>query len=202
MWPVSNTIKSPTSCCYTCPKICHLMVARWQPNHLMQVNSKQGKKKKERQKIFLFMRVSFFFNLFYFERETDRQTDRQQGRGRERRKERESQAGSTLSAQSPMQGSNSWTMKSWPKPKSRVGCLTNWATQAPHEQGSCVYCSPCLLISWNKINVLRYGLMSVWIEGKYWSQIWKSSLSQWYCIKIAFSYQSVIFSFCTPLYLK
>ena len=30
-----------------------------------------------------------------------------------------------------MQGSNSSIMKSWPDLKSRVGCLTDWATQAP-----------------------------------------------------------------------
>ena len=28
-------------------------------------------------------------------------------------------------------GSNSQTMRSWPEPRSRVRCLTNWATQVP-----------------------------------------------------------------------
>ena len=48
------------------------------------------------------------------------------GRGAERDGE-----SSTLSAQSPMQGSISGTVTSWPGPKSRVGCLTDWAPQAP-----------------------------------------------------------------------
>ena len=30
-----------------------------------------------------------------------------------------------------MQALISWTMRSWPELKSRVGCLTNWATRAP-----------------------------------------------------------------------
>ena len=46
-------------------------------------------------------------------------------------RERESQEGSTLSAQSPKQGSNSQTMRQWPQPKSRVRHLTNWATHVP-----------------------------------------------------------------------
>ena len=40
------------------------------------------------------------------------------GRGRETGSERESQAGSALSVWSPMQGSNSRTMRSRPEPKS------------------------------------------------------------------------------------
>ena len=51
--------------------------------------------------------------------------------GAERRGNRESEAGSVLMADSPMQGSDSGTMRSWPKPKSRVGCLTDWASQEP-----------------------------------------------------------------------
>ena len=47
------------------------------------------------------------------------------GRGRERR-ERESQAGFTLSARSPMRGSNREIM-TWVE----VRCLTDWATQVP-----------------------------------------------------------------------
>ena len=52
-------------------------------------------------------------------------------RGAEGGKERESQAGSTLTAQSPTRGWNLWMVRSWPEPKPRVGRLTNWATQAP-----------------------------------------------------------------------
>ena len=56
-------------------------------------------------------------------------------RERERDRERESQAGSTLSAQSPTRGSNSLTSRPWPEPKSRVqhlteppGCLPTFKT--------------------------------------------------------------------------
>ena len=47
------------------------------------------------------------------------------GRGRERGRKnpKESQAGSALSARSPMRGSNSRTVTSWPGPRSRVGTL-------------------------------------------------------------------------------
>ena len=71
--------------------------------------------------------VYFFFKFIYFERQRERESA-----GASRGEAgRESQAVFTLSAQSPMQGSNSRTMRSWPEPKSRVRCLTDWATQAP-----------------------------------------------------------------------
>jgi len=44
--------------------------------------------------------------------------------------ERESQAGSAFRAE-PDVGLNLMTVRSWPELKSRVGGLTNWATQAP-----------------------------------------------------------------------
>ena len=47
----------------------------------------------------------------------------------QREGETDSQAGSTLPAQSPTWGSNSQTVRSWPEPKSRVGRLTDGATQ-------------------------------------------------------------------------
>ena len=50
--------------------------------------------------------------------------------GVEREGEKESQVGSSPSAQSPTQGSIPWIMRSWPEPKSRVGCSTDWCTQA------------------------------------------------------------------------
>ena len=53
-------------------------------------------------------------------------------RGRaEREGERESQAGSSLSVQSLTWSSISRIMRSWPEQKSRVRCLTDWATQVP-----------------------------------------------------------------------
>ena len=73
--------------------------------------------------IFLFFKINIFGVFIYFERE--RKHTRTRGSEGQREGERESQAGSTLSAQSPTQGSISQTMRSWPKPKSRVGCLTD-----------------------------------------------------------------------------
>ena len=58
----------------------------------------------------------------YFERDRDR----------DREIERESQAGSMLSVQSLTWSLNSLTRRLWPEPKSRVRCLTNWATQMPY----------------------------------------------------------------------
>ena len=49
----------------------------------------------------------------------------------QRERERESQAGPTPSVQSPMQGSNPWTARSWAELKPRIGFLTDWATQTP-----------------------------------------------------------------------
>ena len=52
--------------------------------------------------------------------------------GRKRERGRESpQAGSALSAWSPVWGLNSWTVRSWPELRWGVGCLDDWATQAP-----------------------------------------------------------------------
>ena len=65
-----------------------------------------------------FKKYFFKFLFISFERETEHE----QGRGREREGEKESEA---LSAQSPMWGSNSRTVRSLPEPKSRVGHLTD-----------------------------------------------------------------------------
>ena len=50
--------------------------------------------------------------------------------GRGKGRVRESQADSVPSAE-PDTGLNLRTLRSWPKPNSRAGCLTNWTTQAP-----------------------------------------------------------------------
>ena len=47
----------------------------------------------------------------------------------ERRGHRGSEVGSVLTADNPMWGLNSRTVRSWPEPKSRVRRLTDWATQ-------------------------------------------------------------------------
>ena len=52
-------------------------------------------------------------------RERDRHTEHEPERGRERGRQNLKQApGSELSAQSPTQGLNSGTVRSWPRPKS------------------------------------------------------------------------------------
>ena len=101
----------------------------------------------------------FFLSLFiYFERASRVGAERKGG-------ERQFQAGSTLSAQSLMQGSSSQTTRSWPEPRSRVRCSTDWATQAPLTAFKTTWCwggcvtdhrNPCCLI----FPVLR---TSVWM---------------------------------------
>ena len=68
--------------------------------------------------------IFFKFIFIYFERE------RELGRGRERERENSKQA---LHCQpgARSKGSNSRTVRSWPEPKTRVGCFADWATQAP-----------------------------------------------------------------------
>ena len=78
-------------------------------------------------------KISSFLKKIYFEREKEHE----QGRGRGG--ERESQAGFTLLAQSLMWGSIPWTVGSWPEPKPRVRCLTNWAIHPPQ----------IMLLDWN-----------------------------------------------------
>ena len=78
--------------------------------------------------LFFFCQKNYFL-MFIFERKTWHEWGEGQ---RERETQNLKQApGSELSAQSPMWGSNPPTVRSWPKPKSRVRCLTDWATQAP-----------------------------------------------------------------------
>ena len=72
----------------------------------------------------------FFLNAYLF---ILRERESTHTGGAEREGDRESQAGSTLSSQSLMWGSNSWTERSWPELKSRVGHLTDRATQVPLE---------------------------------------------------------------------
>ena len=65
--------------------------------------------------ILLFISFKKIFPMFIFERERqrDRETELEWGRGRERGRHNPKQApGSELSAQTPMWGSNSRTMKS------------------------------------------------------------------------------------------
>ena len=72
--------------------------------------------------------IPAFSVSFYFERES---VCTWGGRGREREEEKESQASSVLSAWSLTWDSIPQTVKSWPEPKLRVLCLTDWATKAP-----------------------------------------------------------------------
>ena len=69
--------------------------------------------------VFKFLSYIWFLKVYLFERERERErmcTHMQWG-GVERERGRESQAVSTKSAQNPMQGSNSRTMRSLPEPK-------------------------------------------------------------------------------------
>ena len=66
--------------------------------------------------------ISFFLMFIYFW-ERERVHVHESGGGAESKGDRESQ--------STMQGSIPWTRRSWPEPKSRVGHLTNGATQVP-----------------------------------------------------------------------
>ena len=72
--------------------------------------------------------LCYILKFTYFERERECMP-KLGGAGRE---ERESQMGSMPSAQSPTLGSVPRTTRSWPELKSRVGCLTAWATQESH----------------------------------------------------------------------
>ena len=74
--------------------------------------------------VWMILVLQCFHILFYF-------ILRERGRPRERGRERESPAGSSLSAQSPTRGSISRIVRSWPEPKSRVGCSVDQATRAP-----------------------------------------------------------------------
>ena len=95
--------------------------------------------------LFLFVSFSITCLFIYLERERENEW----GRGRKKGRERESQAGSTLSVQTPTWDSNSWTMKSWPELKSRMRQLTDWTTQVP---------SVCLLNTkfWKFFKFTRY----------------------------------------------
>ena len=61
----------------------------------------------------------------------DRERERESREGAEREGDREFQADSKLLAQSPSRGLNPWIARSWPELKSKVRCLTDWATQVP-----------------------------------------------------------------------
>ena len=83
-----------------------------------------------------------FFKFIYFEREREQERERERawkslhtcelGRVKERGRERESQMGSVLSVWSLEWGLSLTNHEIiWPEPKSRVGHLTDWATQEP-----------------------------------------------------------------------
>ena len=85
--------------------------------------------------IFKLRVVCFKVHSFYFERDRECKWEG----------ERESQAGSILSAQSPMWVSVPWTMRTWSEPKSEKGHLTNWAIQAPLNWGFDDFWKNCFL---------------------------------------------------------
>ena len=73
--------------------------------------------------------ILFFFNVYLCVLRERKHTS-EWGRGQKGEGERESQTGSTFSAE-PDVRLNLTTMRSCPEPKSRVGHLTDWVTQAP-----------------------------------------------------------------------
>ena len=75
----------------------------------------------------LYFLFYFIFKFIYFEKEREKA----QVREGQREVETESQADSAVSAQSPMWGLNSRTVRPLPELRSRVGRLTNCTTQAP-----------------------------------------------------------------------
>ena len=92
---------------------------------------------------YILSNISFIYIIiiifFFLEREKSNRVHEWEGRNR--RRGRESQGDSTQSAE-PLAGLEVMTLRSWvswswscivmqPEPKARVGCLTNWATQAP-----------------------------------------------------------------------
>ena len=80
--------------------------------------------------------LRFFKNVFYlfWERERERLCGHvcihKWRRGRERGRERIPSRLRVVSAE-PTWGSMPWTVRSRPETKPRVGCLTDWSTQAP-----------------------------------------------------------------------
>lgn len=80
---------------------------------------------KEEERIIHFSVLYTFFLIFvYFKGERERGSQR----GRERIPSRLH----AVSSQSLTPGSNPWTVRSWSEPQSRVGRLTNLATQVPY----------------------------------------------------------------------
>ena len=69
-----------------------------------------------------------FFKVYFWEREQAGEGQRERARERERERIK---SRLWLSAQSPMQGLNPRTVRSWRESRSRVRRLTDWATQVP-----------------------------------------------------------------------
>ena len=93
--------------------------------------------------IYIYTHILLLLLFIYFEGERVCVCMQKQGRGREREGEREDpQAGSMLSAQSPMWGWIPGTMRSWPERKSRAQCLRDWATPGAlgHFFQDCLVC--------------------------------------------------------------
>ena len=67
----------------------------------------------------ILFKKKIFFKFIHFER------DRVSGGGTEEEGERESQAGSTLTVQSPMEGLNPRNVRLWPELKPRIRRLTD-----------------------------------------------------------------------------
>ena len=100
--------------------------------------------------IYLFIYLFIYCLMFiYFERARTSVWERGWERERQRERGRMPSRLCAVSAE-PDWGSNSRTIRSWPEPKSEVGHLTNWATQAPANHlflfRMCLFSSPAVII--------------------------------------------------------
>ena len=83
--------------------------------------------------------IHFFKKVYLFILREEKKTERQGEREKENPKraphcQHRAQCGA-------MQGSNSWTVRSWPEPKRRVGCLTEPPRRPWFIHFSCVTCA-------------------------------------------------------------
>ena len=116
------------------------------------------------------------FIYLFWERGKERESEACTNKGgaereRERERERESQAGSSCLCRSLTWGSIPQTVRSWPELKSKLTCLSDWATHMPRSElttssGETIldntdYCrKPCFLVKPRWFPILRCGTTS------------------------------------------
>ena len=105
----------------------------------------------------LFMPSPFIFSLFFF-----KFIHLFWRKERMLKEERESQTGSVPSAWSTMRGSNPWTVRLWPEPKSRVGGLTDWSQPGPLRSLNVNIYHACFIISLSLFQVTENCMSSMY----------------------------------------